>query len=264
MNDWPADPELDIELRRLVNAELAAAAESGTSRRRQSRGSNSRAFASLGLLAVVVIVASLVLRAQSNPGLQAPPGRRPSRPPRRPAARVLRPQSGPPPRRPPGRRGIRLRPDLQDGLLVTEAWPSRAGREGSHHRRVRGVDTPGRQFGGAVRPQDLQVQPHRFDDGKPRRLRVGHPARGRTRPDRRGQRGRTWPERARGRAVRPGDRDLQANRLHDGDFELSRVRHSCRTGASCSPVAARENLARTGERPSCTTRGPGPSAARAR
>ena len=74
MNDWPADPELDIELRRLVNAELAAAAESGTSRRRQSRGSNSRAFASLGLLAVVVIVASLVLRAQSNPGPAGPSG----------------------------------------------------------------------------------------------------------------------------------------------------------------------------------------------
>ena len=74
MNDWPADPELDIELRRLVNAELAAAAENGTSRRRQSRGSNSRAFASLGLLAVVVIVASLVLRAQSNPGPAGPSG----------------------------------------------------------------------------------------------------------------------------------------------------------------------------------------------
>ncbi|HEX7490096.1 MAG TPA: hypothetical protein VF337_00140 [Candidatus Limnocylindrales bacterium] len=65
MNDWPADPKLDEGLRRLVDAELASARAdaAGLSRspgvRHHREG---RAVAGLGMLAVIVITAALVVR----------------------------------------------------------------------------------------------------------------------------------------------------------------------------------------------------------
>jgi WD40 repeat protein len=68
MNDWPVDPELDSKLRRLVDAELTAAASERVTLRRRSRGRNDRAIAGIGLLAVVVLVASLAVRMQLRSG----------------------------------------------------------------------------------------------------------------------------------------------------------------------------------------------------
>jgi len=69
MNDWPADPKLDASLRRLVNAELAAAQTdvAGLSRSpviHRSRGG--RTLAGLGALAVIAIVASLAVRGANT------------------------------------------------------------------------------------------------------------------------------------------------------------------------------------------------------
>ena len=65
MNDWPADPKLDASLRDLVNKELVAArtdAFNMTLRKPARRGRQQLAFASVGALVVVVVVASIGLR----------------------------------------------------------------------------------------------------------------------------------------------------------------------------------------------------------
>jgi WD40 repeat protein len=75
MNDWPADPKLDAGLRRMVDAELATAgmdalhspmriarAASPVAHRRRER----IAFAGLGALAVVAIVATLAIRGANQ------------------------------------------------------------------------------------------------------------------------------------------------------------------------------------------------------
>ena len=69
MNDWPANPKLDASLRRLVNAELAAAQTdvAGLSRSpviHRSRGG--RTLAGLGALAGIAIVASLAVRGANT------------------------------------------------------------------------------------------------------------------------------------------------------------------------------------------------------
>lgn len=65
MNDWPADPKLDVQLRRLADAELAAARTDATGlslRPERNRTQGARALAGLGTLAVIAVVASLALR----------------------------------------------------------------------------------------------------------------------------------------------------------------------------------------------------------
>jgi hypothetical protein len=68
MNDWPVDSDLDAKLRWLVDGELLAAASERPTLRRRSRGRNDRAIAGIGLLAVVVLVASLAVRMQLGSG----------------------------------------------------------------------------------------------------------------------------------------------------------------------------------------------------
>ena len=75
MNDWPADPKLDASLRRMVEAELAAAKTEGAVPLRvvSRRVRRTRMFSSLGVAAggavVLVIVAALVLRGTiTGPG----------------------------------------------------------------------------------------------------------------------------------------------------------------------------------------------------
>jgi hypothetical protein len=71
MNDWPADPRLDESLRRLVDAELAAAridAADLSNRREARRGRGGRAIATLGALAAIAIVASLTVRGMTGSG----------------------------------------------------------------------------------------------------------------------------------------------------------------------------------------------------
>ncbi len=76
MNDWPADPELDANLRRLVNTELAAARTDAVGlsspRAVTHRRRDGRAVAGLGALAVIAIVASLVVRGTTTGGSPAP------------------------------------------------------------------------------------------------------------------------------------------------------------------------------------------------
>ena len=73
MNDWPADPKLDENLRRLVNDELMAARAdaAGMSRRGAHRSRDGRAAASLGALAVIAIVVALAIRANTTDGSPA-------------------------------------------------------------------------------------------------------------------------------------------------------------------------------------------------
>jgi len=78
MNDWPADPKLDASLRRMVEAELAAAKTEGAVPLRvvSRRVRRTRMFSSLGVAAggavVLVIVAALVLRGTiTGPGTGA-------------------------------------------------------------------------------------------------------------------------------------------------------------------------------------------------
>ena len=75
MNDWPADPELDSRLRRLVDAELAAAQSDGAvpvrgAPRRVGRTRLLSGLGSAGAGAILlVIVAALVLRGTiTGPG----------------------------------------------------------------------------------------------------------------------------------------------------------------------------------------------------
>ena len=87
MNDWPADPKLDASLRRMVDAELAAAKKDGavpllgvSQRVRRTRMSSGLGVAAGGAV-VLVIVAALVLRGTiTGPGTGADtePGGSPS------------------------------------------------------------------------------------------------------------------------------------------------------------------------------------------
>ena len=76
MNDWPADPRLDAGLRRLVDSELEAARNDAVGpmpRPNVHRGRNGLAFAGLGFVAAIAIVASLALRGAGT-GLPAAGG----------------------------------------------------------------------------------------------------------------------------------------------------------------------------------------------
>jgi hypothetical protein len=87
MNDWPADPKLDASLRRMVDAELAAAKKDGTvpllgvsQRVRRTRMSSGLGVAASGAV-VLVIVAAVVLRGTitgPGPGTGVAPGESPS------------------------------------------------------------------------------------------------------------------------------------------------------------------------------------------
>ena len=72
MNDWPADPKLDASLRRVVDAELAAAKTDGAVPLRgvSQRVRHTRMFSDLGfagaVAVVLVIVAALVLRGTTT------------------------------------------------------------------------------------------------------------------------------------------------------------------------------------------------------
>ena len=77
MNDWPADPRLDAELRMLVHGELAAARTDGVgfSRRHVShRGWERAAAVGLAAVAVIAIVATLALRGVGHGGIAGASG----------------------------------------------------------------------------------------------------------------------------------------------------------------------------------------------
>jgi hypothetical protein len=72
MNEWPVDQELDEKLRRVVNAEVAAADPRQIRMRRETRGRSAWPSAGLAIVAVVAIVAALVGHARMLPATGGP------------------------------------------------------------------------------------------------------------------------------------------------------------------------------------------------
>ena len=126
------------------------------------------------------------------------------------------------------------------------------------------ADGHGARLGRAVRPEDRHVQPDRLDDDRSR-LPHRHPARRRSRPDRR-RRSSAWTERPvprLGRALRPEDRHVQPDRLDDDRARLPH-RHPARRRPRPDRRRRRRWRERASPRPSSTTRRPARSARPAR
>ena len=67
MNEWPADPNFDAELKRLIDAEVAGT-DSREIRLRTRSGRGGPTGAALAILAIVALVGALVWRTQQLPG----------------------------------------------------------------------------------------------------------------------------------------------------------------------------------------------------